>query len=138
MLMVGVAFQSTHPVRGATSRAAAKAVTQAEFQSTHPVRGATRVSMGRHYYTIAISIHAPRAGCDHYQAKGAGVWLIFQSTHPVRGATAMAGHEVVMPRFQSTHPVRGATALGVDGGPAIGISIHAPRAGCDSDSSPGG
>ena len=34
--------------------------------------------------------------------------------------------------FQSTHPARGATALGQIFGHAVGISIHAPREGCDS------
>ena len=55
-------FQSTHPVRGATSlpvRSRAALL----FQSTHPVRGAT----GQHRtQSLAryISIHAPREGCD--------------------------------------------------------------------------
>ena len=34
-------FQSTHPVRGATSMAVISAATVSRFQSTHPVRGAT-------------------------------------------------------------------------------------------------
>ena len=34
-------FQSTHPVRGATSQDAGEVVVL-KFQSTHPVRGATR------------------------------------------------------------------------------------------------
>ena len=35
-----VGFQSTHPVRGATSRLVTSAISRI-FQSTHPVRGAT-------------------------------------------------------------------------------------------------
>ena len=58
-------FQSTHPVRGATSCASSHTSTSTVFQSTHPVRGATR-------YTILP-----------YRV------LRFQSTHPVRGATAV-------------------------------------------------
>ena len=36
--------------------------------------------------------------------------------------------------FQSTHPVRGATAQeGESAATATGISIHAPREGCDAE-----
>ena len=56
-------FQSTHPLRGATSRVG-KIKRQDGFQSTHPLRGATPGSMG----FTSLS----------YQ---------FQSTHPLRGAT---------------------------------------------------
>ena len=56
------------------------------FQSTHPVRGATTVSKLCDY-AEQISIHAPRAGCDaHGCVRGRRV-VLFQSTHPVRGAT---------------------------------------------------
>ena len=34
--------QSTHPVRGATSRSRRILASEHRFQSTHPVRGATR------------------------------------------------------------------------------------------------
>ena len=80
-----------------------------KFQSTHPVRGATS-AIQNSADIEAISIHAPRAGCDN-KAYEAFKQFVFQSTHPVRGAT-QAGHG---PRrfliFQSTHPVRGATGL---------------------------
>ncbi len=56
-------FQSTHPVRGATRFASATEATR-KFQSTHPVRGATRCREGKGARGQAISIHAPRAGCD--------------------------------------------------------------------------
>ena len=55
-------FQSTHPLRGATG---AESLSQrsSEFQSTHPLRGATS---GSYVITMSvkISIHAPLAGCD--------------------------------------------------------------------------
>ena len=57
---------------------------------------------------------------------------IFQSTHPVWGATHGRHSPIQLAdEFQSTHPVWGATQ-----GPAgpqgpKGISIHAPRVGCD-------
>ena len=56
-------FQSTHPVRGATSHSAPSIATVI-FQSTHPVRGATLTQFGDWVSANAISIHAPREGCD--------------------------------------------------------------------------
>ena len=55
-------FQSTHPLRGATSAAAASPL-RARFQSTHPLRGATRYRQVFRQHE-QISIHAPLAGCD--------------------------------------------------------------------------
>ena len=56
----------------------------------------------------------------------------FQSTHPVRGATRKAEHlSQLITLFQSTHPVRGATRGGGLLADGHGISIHAPREGCD-------
>ena len=79
-----------------------------EFQSTHPLRGATSpFPLGRFF--AHISIHAPLAGCDavacaiHREAGS------FQSTHPLRGATAFHRRVSLAERFQSTHPLRGAT-----------------------------
>ena len=57
------AFQSTHPLRGATSRGSTSPA-YCRFQSTHPLRGATCDSCDM---------------CPYYE---------FQSTHPLRGATA--------------------------------------------------
>ena len=100
-------FQSTRPVRGATSAAYSIASTRA-FQSTRPVRGAT----------VA-------AEASHYQAE-------FQSTRPVRGATATDDKPTNKFLFQSTRPVRGATHT--HGRRALRrlVSIHAPRAGRDT------
>ena len=101
------AFQSTHPLRGATTKAGYHARNW-QFQSTHPLRGATTVE----YVTrkdFDISIHAPLAGCDSCDTCGATYNWLFQSTHPLRGATYRA--------LQDAAP--------------HGISIHAPLAGCD-------
>ena len=57
----------------------------------------------------------------------------FQSTRPVRGATPELDQNKHRVLFQSTRPVRGATLLCSCGHPLYGISIHAPRAGRDSD-----
>ena len=101
-------FQSTHPVRGATTNTCRRGEPSFQFQSTHPVRGATcaaRPAAGG----SDISIHAPREGCD-----------------PCEGLVVIALHE-----FQSTHPVRGATKVHHAPRRVVGISIHAPREGCD-------
>ncbi len=48
----------------------------------------------------------------------------------VRRSPVVAAETVI--RFQSTHPAWGATSLIVFGGRTYGISIHAPRVGCDT------
>ena len=101
-------FQSTHPVRGATSGVATSGLRRTQFQSTHPVRGATRDTRSLSEIS-SISIHAPRAGCDSIARRSLTRSGEFQSTHPVRGAT----------EFVKQHFAKGQ------------ISIHAPRAGCD-------
>ena len=125
-----LAFQSTHPVRGAT-RDGASVTRLGRFQSTHPVRGATNAASNCSTISI-ISIHAPREGCDRYHrvvklhdrisihAPREGCDTLvgmsdrrtrqFQSTHPVRGATNAQQAERTFIEFQSTHPVRGANA----------------------------
>ena len=124
-------FQSTHPVRGATLCTTATRQGCTRFQSTHPVRGATAASLTEQI-EAAISIHAPRAGCDRQPPqkralcpnfnprtpcgvrpcglRGLTTRLLFQSTHPVRGATFETVYDFAYTEFQSTHPVRGATA----------------------------
>ena len=100
------------------------------FQSTHPVWGAT----GRRCTTLGlidISIHAPRVGCDmrlselHFNPKH------FNPRTPCGVRPNRIRTISLSRRFQSTHPVWGATAIC----PVViytdGISIHAPRVGCD-------
>ena len=102
-------FQSTLPVRGATSffsslapqlmyfnprspcgerryRVVVKILRRRKFQSTLPVRGATQIADGVSVVEI-ISIHAPRAGSDRKSKYIYTAFSLFQSTLPVRGAT---------------------------------------------------
>ena len=79
----------------------------------------------------AISIHAPREGCDDFSTAPWTLNLLFQSTHPVRGATIEAASSLNEVQFQSTHPVRGATLTITVSAMRLAISIHAPREGCD-------
>ena len=123
------AFQSTHPMRGATV-VPRVGLSRWKFQSTHPMRGATNG-----YYSLAfnseisihaphtgcdmfgenaiyisgISIHAPHTGCDADTGLYAAIARTFQSTHPIRGATCACIIDAFTPLFQSTHPIRGAT-----------------------------
>ena len=122
-------FQFTHPVRGATA-APRRGIPSHGFQFTHPVRGAT-VGRVRFRFSIRVSIHAPRAGCDLYQPRRRHAQPPFQFTHPVRGATALFPRSRTCGTFQFTHPVRGATIYRLYTCFLLHVSIHAPRAGCD-------
>ncbi len=79
------------------------------FQSTRPVRGATTRRQQVRMAAL-VSIHAPRAGRDRSPGGERGQKRKFQSTRPVRGATFGYVSESSASRFQSTRPVRGATA----------------------------
>ena len=147
-------FQSTLPVRGATSCRRTCLRTSLHFNPRSPC--GERHDGGIDYaLNDRISIHAPRAGSDaeagliltqvrKFQStlpvRGATAtrlwnrtrWRSFQSTLPVRGATTMRMTKARSARqFQSTLPVRGATRLTGPGCRRSPISIHAPRAGSD-------
>ena len=101
-----LSFQSTHPLRGATSTVGAKR-RASKFQSTHPLRGATAdpVALVR---VLGISIHAPLAGCDVMCSINHLLSLI--SIHaPLAGCDSGV-------KTSRGYP---------------DISIHAPLAGCD-------
>ena len=79
-------FQSTHPLRGATSVSDAWSASVEAFQSTHPLRGATQ-HQGRD--GLRESYFNPRTPCG-VRPKRSGFnpsGREFQSTHPLRGAT---------------------------------------------------
>ena len=102
------------------------------FQSTLPVRGAT---MNNARSTAFSHDFNPRSPCGERptpHTHGSRV-KAFQSTLPVRGATRDYVAGGFKPLFQSTLPVRGAT-IGLSAIFVFGsISIHAPRAGSDSN-----
>ena len=125
-------FQSTRPIRGATSRkarserstaisihaphtgrdtaAACRAWSRRGFQSTRPIRGATRPALNENREKIIISIHAPHTGRDILETAQKTAKKTFQSTRPIRGATT---------------PLKGGWSRD------SGISIHAPHTGRD-------
>ena len=100
------------------------------FQSTHPAWGAThrRRRFGRY---MDISIHAPRVGCDYKKIVKRRKSAYFNPRTPrgVRRRRLRLGRRGFI--FQSTHPAWGATGADMDAGAGEGISIHAPRVGCD-------
>ena len=69
------------------------------FQSTHPVRGATTNDNQQDTDEKLISIHAPREGCDGSFFAGVGESIKFQSTHPVRGATPSRASASSWPQY---------------------------------------
>ena len=80
------------------------------FQSTPPVRAAT--SLGHHAaVTGRISIHAAREGGDQRRRTALALAEVFQSTPPVRAATAGPAINFACRPFQSTPPVRAATVV---------------------------
>ncbi len=122
------------------------------FQSTHPGRGATTFA----HQSERQKRFNPRTpgGVRHSGDCYCRPNKRFQSTHPGRGATLMGSFGSNLSLFQSTHPGRGATCLSLrvlslcsfnprtPGGVRLEkvyfystrreVSIHAPRAGCDS------
>ena len=105
------------------------------FQSTLPVRGATSFPC----YTCehkGISIHAPRTGSDQIPSGSTNTYTNFNPRSPYGERRQIVG--VVRPnyQFQSTLPVRGATAAATGLFPSFAISIHAPRTGSDPRSAP--
>ena len=79
------------------------------FQSTRPIRGATSSADSSAHTPQRISIHAPHTGRDHGDDDQVSNLLQFQSTRPIRGATVPGGHLRRASLFQSTRPIRGAT-----------------------------
>ena len=78
------------------------------FQFTHPARGATRLRHGRNGGTGRFNSRTPHGvrPC---------LWCVARVVH----------------WFQFTHPARGATLVRKKAPRNVGVSIHAPRTGCD-------
>ena len=146
-----VSFQSTRPLRGATSEADA-ALIGSSFQSTRPLRGATRSASSqpgrrnfnprapcgaRRVYPHAgdraesISIHAPLAGRDRARPYRCRWRPLFQSTRPLRGATSLSALCPPPPGISIHAPLAGRDAGLYQEGAGGAISIHAPLAGRD-------
>ena len=145
-------FQSTRPVRGATSDGSAgrpcgpisihapragrdiylvPQVGVLFVISIHAPRAGRDCGLRIKPRGKGISIHAPRAGRDGY--RGLAIYFTKISIHAPRAGRdrrpdLLSG---MLSGFQSTRPVRGATSGTVSKCANIYISIHAPRAGRD-------
>ena len=78
------------------------------FQSTHPMRGATSSMPLSNRYDI-ISIHAPHAGCDKAFCRRYAQRLHFNPRTPCGVRRAVSFSPLSRSPFQSTHPMRGGT-----------------------------
>ena len=123
-------FQSTRPVRGATSERRSCS-SNGRFQSTRPVRGAT-FAAGRIRVLISVSIHAPRAGRDGTTDPSTTGLMCFNPRAPC-GARPPSCHGCSdKVRFNPRAPC-GARRTGCAAATfSEEVSIHAPRAGRDA------
>ena len=147
-------FQSTRPVRDATiqnrrqtfkhsvsihapragrdlDRMPCISISQA-FQSTRPVRDAT-ILAANSVYTKDVSIHAPRAGRDPNKNRLPASQYCFNPRAPCGTRHANLSDADLSNAFQSTRPVRDATNYSQRHSASERVSIHAPRAGRDSE-----
>ena len=124
-------FQFTHPVRGATaSRQTARQATR--FQFTHPVRGATFAFQEEVVYLPCFNSRTP---CGvRLLLRPLRIFLSsFNSRTPCGVRLKWCRRLSAVCLFQFTHPVRGATHGNAELTQLCEVSIHAPRAGCDSN-----
>ena len=78
-----------------------------------------------------VSIHAPREGCDVRWRRRSPPHPRFNSRTPGGVRLEAISASLRRPMFQFTHPGRGATGGRYGGVERVGVSIHAPREGCD-------
>ena len=105
------------------------------FQSTRPMRGATAQLFN---FSVNTTDFNPRAPCGARPDRQTESVMHhgFQSTRPMRGATTRRDAHLQRHReFQSTRPRRGATTGLRNKGLGTLISIHAPHAGRDLETS---
>ena len=100
------------------------------FQSTHPVRGATIVAFER-FQVVPISIHAPRAGCDSTSAFCFRLIPHFNPRTPCGVRLDFIAIIKMCDRISIHAPRAGCDRCAYDPHAERVISIHAPRAGCD-------
>ena len=125
-----VQFQSTLPVRGATTNTSGLFVEN--IISIHAPRAGSDIVADKRFQVIKmISIHAPRAGSDSPAVGSALSYPTFQSTLPVRGATSAENTRVSQEQISIHAPRAGSDIFSISTQERSSISIHAPRAGSD-------
>ena len=124
-------FQSTLPVRGATSSVSMALLYSRYFNPRSPC-GERRPAKREREHHRGISIHAPRAGSDAFDGLLPSPLVEISIHAPRAGSDSLTDTGVAVTTiFQSTLPVRGATLVPYLEILIIDISIHAPRAGSD-------
>ncbi len=104
-----IVFQSTHPIRDATSFSQSLSLPISGFQSTHPIRDATLIDL-QQYGDQKISIHAPHTGCDDIKFRREELNDDFNPRTPYGMRLALQVLIFMVVLFQSTHPIRDATS----------------------------
>ena len=100
------AFQSTRPLRGATSDHPWRNLWAWVFQPTRPLRGATGVRRVC-IRTTLISTHAPLAGRDQETIFDLKMENQFQPTRPLRGATSPEDLQDAITNISTHAPLAG-------------------------------
>ena len=122
-------FQSTLPLRGATTMLQTKRHPSAYFNPHSPC-GERRRQLAESLGHGDFNPHSPCGERHDVSPMCIGV-SVFQSTLPLRGATPADKSTWYLTRFQSTLPLRGATDVAIATETVERISIHTPLAGSD-------
>ena len=123
-------FQSTPPVRGATTRSGKLANPYVCFNPRPPCgERPSLCSLSR--LLLPVSIHAPRAGSDQSGLIHRSKWQV--SIHaPRAGSDGWSGNKCGGNAVVSIHAPRAGSDLGSETVHyTLDVSIHAPRAGSD-------
>ena len=125
-------FQFTHPVRGATQYVENARYIQDSFNSRTPC-GVRQALVPLCLEVLCFNSRTP-CGVRHDNSMNPAVISGFNSRTPC-GVRHRKCALYTRPKgsFQFTHPVRGATRQSWIFLLYCGVSIHAPRAGCDCD-----
>ena len=124
-----VSFQSTRPIRGATTLPLRLTPRLRHFNPRAPYGARltdNRLSVDTRNFNPRAPYGARRLLRSLWSTYGE-----FQSTRPIRGATPYCRVDCSNLRFQSTRPIRGATKAKAAATPGKQISIHAPHTGRD-------
>ena len=129
-----IKFQSTHPLRDATSALYRTGISCHYFNPRTPY-GMRHKEQTSHVLYRIISIHAPLTGCDHFQALTCPHTTNFNPRTPygMRPYSLSTSSNV---NCISIHaPLTGCDATVRTPDTQLTISIHAPLTGCDHEKS---
>ena len=125
------AFQSTRPIRGATTWISVIVASIFAFQSTRPIRGATGLDGAAVRPSSDFNPRAPYGARQNSQTCGTK-YSNFNPRAPYGARRSVFQlQQYCQFQFQSTRPIRGATAVDHARWLGVLISIHAPHTGRD-------